>query len=1228
MLDLQPLFFGTSRFAVARPGQIGGGTSFTVPAVYDLDFAMGGITSSDLTTAGWTFARSGVAWSPEDGTAFATGVPRIIPGKGLLIEAARTNSIRNNSMTGAVAGTAGTLPTNWSIGGATGLTRQIVGTGTLGGFTYLDIRFFGTTGDSSGIAIYPEAFTAIAAVSAQVWTASAYLALVGGTLANLTSASLEVAERDSGGTLLTSTTTTGMLAALTPTLTRFSVSRTLNNGSTAHVATGVRVLAGTGVAVDYTLRIAAPQVESGSFVSTPILTTTTAVTRNAETCTATRAAATLTSGTTIVEAVMAAGAPPTGNHYVWAISDGSTNNRVLLAANTTPTLFATVTAGGVAQAAPTIGAATVNGGFRLGLRWTTDNVGIVQNGGSVSTDTSATIPATMTTERIGGDGVSGTQQWQGYIRRIRRYPTAWNDSELQLATGSYDLDFAGGAATSADLAAAGWATTRATTAWDHLGRSYASGAARVVAGRGLLVEGARTNLCLQSQTMADAAWTAAGSLAVTANNVQAPDGTLTADTLTEGGASSLLRTTSAITIVAGTTYTASVFLKRGNTDWVRFIAGADTTTTNRANIWVNLATGALGTQNNNGTGVTGTTTTITAIGAGWYRVSLTFSTSSATTAYLYLNTASGDNTGTRADVGGGAGVGGTLIAWQAQLEAGAFPSTPIVTTSASVTRNTESNVATRVAATLAQGSVLIAATAAPGGDGLNSQHAWIIDDGTGSNRARVYRSLSNNAGMMVHAAAVIQADLVPGAVAHRAVYRTASRWATNNVAMSLDGAAPSTDAVATIPSMTAERLGHYIDGSAQLWGYLRRVQRVTALWDDATLARVSNGYDLPFALGATVSDLTGAGFTFTRASEARDLLGNVYPVNQPRITPGKGLRVEGARTNLVTSSNAFVGFFPFETTVTAANIADPSGALTGAKLTKTANGFANIALSGVTVTNGSTYAASCYFKASTLTKAVLRLYDGASIDVGIMVNLATSSVSTFSGTPTASGIEAIGSGWYRAWFTAALAGTSTSVYVYPDDPNLTASGDVYAAFCQLELGGFPSTPIVTTGTSATRSVETCIATRTASALDQGTVLIEATMAPGLSASGTSHYAWAVSDGSVSNRVGVGVGATGIQFGIVSVSGSNTAQTNSVATVGAGSSFRTALRWATDNVALSLNGATPVTDISAAMPSVTSERIGTDHASGQHWFGHIRRVYRTGEVWSDARLKAASYGAVL
>ena len=74
----------------------------------------------------------------------AANVPRIdYTGGGcgsLLVEPAATNSIRNNTMVGAVTVTPGTMPTNYGTLDR-GLTRQVVATGVVNGIEYLDLRF-------------------------------------------------------------------------------------------------------------------------------------------------------------------------------------------------------------------------------------------------------------------------------------------------------------------------------------------------------------------------------------------------------------------------------------------------------------------------------------------------------------------------------------------------------------------------------------------------------------------------------------------------------------------------------------------------------------------------------------------------------------------------------------------------------------------------------------------------------------------------------------------------------------------------------------------------------------------------------------------------------------------------------------------------------------------------------------------------------------------------------
>ena len=124
---------------------------------------------------------------------------------------------------------------------------------------------------------------------------------------------------------------------------------------------------------------------------------------------------------------------------------------------------------------------------------------------------------------------------------------------------------------------------------------------------------------------------------ITANAAIAPDGTLTADLITEGSALTAV-TYQYLTLVAKKTYTTSIYLKRGNHNWVRF-AIAETSTGNQALVWVNLATGVLGNSEIRGAGVTNLGSTITNVGNGWYRVTLTVTLTNPSATYAVSSAA-------------------------------------------------------------------------------------------------------------------------------------------------------------------------------------------------------------------------------------------------------------------------------------------------------------------------------------------------------------------------------------------------------------------------------------------------------------------------------------------------------------------------------------------------------------------------------------------------------------
>lgn len=230
---------------------------------------------------GTYFNSSGVLQTAANDVGRITYNPTTLALRGLLLELASTNDIRNNSMQGVGTGSPGTLPTNWSTGGAAGLTRTIVGSGTVSGLDYIDIRWAGTT-SGTFTTLLAEAASIIAATNGQSWVGSVYAALVGGSLTNISSMNLITNVLDSGAAVLAQQT---QAISLTSTLTRFVVTGTIANASAAYVRPLLGINYASGVAVDLTIRVAMPQLAQGAAASSVIRTTGSAATRAVETLT-------------------------------------------------------------------------------------------------------------------------------------------------------------------------------------------------------------------------------------------------------------------------------------------------------------------------------------------------------------------------------------------------------------------------------------------------------------------------------------------------------------------------------------------------------------------------------------------------------------------------------------------------------------------------------------------------------------------------------------------------------------------------------------------------------------------------------------------------------------------------------------------------------------------------------------------------------------------------------
>lgn len=299
----------------------------------------------------------------------------------LNLEPQRTNSIRNSSMVGAVAGSPGTLPTNWSQLFGTGLTRTVVGAGTENGLPYVDVRFNGTVTTTS-TAIVTEASSAIAASNGQVWSNSAYVKVVSAPTPpnsfTLISYYWNVgAYVNESNTSFTPTTT----------LARYSAAHTVPAGTITHTSQAIRANLTNGAAYDFTIRIAAPQMELGAYATTWVPTTTAAVTRIADDAIKTGVSSLIgqTEGTIFAniryEVIQQTGI---------AISDGSsagTNWIFIRFPNSTTDARVYISASGVVLSQVIASVFVANQTYKIALGYKSGNWALYVNGTSIASGT-------------------------------------------------------------------------------------------------------------------------------------------------------------------------------------------------------------------------------------------------------------------------------------------------------------------------------------------------------------------------------------------------------------------------------------------------------------------------------------------------------------------------------------------------------------------------------------------------------------------------------------------------------------------------------------------------------------------------------------------------------------------------------------------------------------------------------------------------------------------------
>jgi hypothetical protein len=605
---------------------------------------------------------------------------------GLLVEEARTNSIRNNTMVGAVAGTPGTVPTNWTLAqnGITGLSFSVVSVGTENGIAYTDFRINGTPSGSipQGVQLLLDTSTGISASASQTWTESVYYKLSAGSLANIPNFRINIQQYNAGVFVQSNST---IVTAPSATLTRVSGTTTLSASTTTHALPLLALETIGGAPIDITLRIGLPQLEQGAFATSPILTSSATVTRAADVASIAGANFGVTRTNLLarsedfenaywnllsnVSVSPNAETAPNGTLTAEKLTETAVNNVHYIARNNV-----SIPAAGI-QLSLSVYAKAAERNF-TGLQLT-DGTNYIYCTFNLQTGVAST-PVNNGT----GSGASASIQSVGngwyrctlsgiYASSGTTVVPAFyaGNSNVNLATSGYlGVTGSGIYLWGAQLEVGSAATPYIPSPSVFTSRASS---ATYVGGDGL-IKTATTNLLLRSEEFNDASWSKVNTT-VTANSIAAPNGTVTADTITDSNdVSAAIHsvTSQNQSFTSGLSYTVSVYARAGTQPGVAFVLPAAAFTSNLT-VAFNISTGSIVSFDS------GMTASITAVGNGWYRctatATATATASSSTAIQFRIATAS-----TSFYQGNGTG---TISIWGTQLEQSSTVGEYIPTTS-------------------------------------------------------------------------------------------------------------------------------------------------------------------------------------------------------------------------------------------------------------------------------------------------------------------------------------------------------------------------------------------------------------------------------------------------------------------------------------------------------------------------------------------------------------------
>ena len=709
------------------------------------------------------------------------------------------------------------------------------------------------------------------------------------------------------------------------------------------------------------------------------------------------------------------------------------------------------------------------------------------------------------------------------------------------------------------------------------------------------------NLVTNSQDFEASAWTKTAA-SITANSAVAPDGTTTADTITEDTTPATAHRVYQVATNQTGPVIASIYVKAGTRSWL-YIRMTDSASVVKY-AYFNVSTGTLGTVD------AGVTASITPAGNGWYRCAALVNAVISMTCVFAITDANGN------PVHNGNGTGNLFI-WGAQLEQVTYQTTPSPYVSTSVANLLGfSEDFTNAAWTKGNAAIVPNAAQNPINNLWNAQKLMENSGATGNKQ--VFQTQTLSAASRYTLSVYAKASERPGVILS---FGSTSPWGGTGDQREAAFNLSTGTVISSTGSVTAT-----ITAIGNGW-YRCAVQSpvTTASASSFPVVRLCDASGSPsytgdgnsgiYIYGAQLSN-SGSLDPYVPTPGAAPSSTAYYGPRfdyDPVTLAAKGILIEEQRTNLLTGSADFTAtYWPIATNVvvTADNAASPDGASNADLMADNTAASAQHRLYRDYTFSAQAHTLSIHAKRNTHRWIRLLAFDGtntffANFDLqsGVVGAKHASATST---------ITNCGNGWYRCTMTATTLAAAGNIQIVMLDSDAatspwlyTGTGTSFWAYgAQLEAGAFATSYIPTVASQVTRTAD--VASITGSLFSQWYRQDEGTFVTQFRPIGYTANSMliAANDGGTNNLVMQYLSfPTDIRF---TVRNATVDQCLIDSTFSASGVNKMASSYATNNFNSVTNGGTVGNDPSGTTPTLTTLGIG-NRVGSLFWNGYIQSI---------------------